>query len=272
MQGSPLKALIGHIIAIFIFFTINAIYFSPSWKRLIANKGDTVEYIGSAREITEYNKVHSRPLLWTNALFGGMPTYQISYHAKGYYLDFFYSLFTLQPNRQIVNFFGLMTAYYAFLLLIGIAQNLSIVGAIAFGFSTGHFILYQAGHQNKLLALIALPIIAASLFLMFYKKRYLLGTSLFGLAIASNIRANHIQMTYYFAICIGVLGIVWLIESYKSKSYPTLVKTIAFAILASILAVGANASLLWPTYEYAQESVRGKAILSNQVLAPVDSL
>lgn len=273
MQGSPLKTLIGHLLALFIFFVINTLYFSTNWERLITTKGDTMEYIGAFREIAEYNKDQGRPLLWTNALFGGMPSYQISYHAKGYYLDYVYSVFTLQSTRQVVNFFGLMTAYYVFLLLIGITQNLSIVGAIAFGFSTGHFLLYQVGHQNKLLALIGLPLIAASLFLMFYKKRYLFGTSLFGLAIATNIRANHIQMTYYFAICIAVLGIIWLIESYKSKSYTTLVKTIAFALLASILAIGANASLLWPTYEYAQESVRGKAILSKQVqVGPTDRL
>lgn len=264
----PLAPLAGHGLVLLVFIGINVLFFSARWERLYRQGGDTVQFQASAKESANFRLKTKEDQLWTDAILGGMPTYQLTYQPKGYYLNDFIGLFTLTQGRQVVNFFGFMLAFYIFMLALHVPWHLSAIGAIAFGFSTGNFILYYVGHNNKLATLLLIPLIVAGLFLMYYRRKYLLGGALFGISLGAHLGANHIQMTYYFALTLVILGIIWAVESIQKKELSAFLKTAAIAMAFALPAAGSTLSMLWPTYEYAQSSVRGDKILAQKTSMP----
>jgi hypothetical protein len=189
--------------------------------------------------------------------------YQISYSPKGYHISFLTkNLLTFRLSDPINQFYAMMLGFYVLMLILGVHPLIGMAGALAFGFSTSNLILLEAGHSNKLWTVAYMPFIIGGLYLMYYKRKYLIGGTLFALALGANLGANHIQMTYYFAMTIAVLGILWMVESARSQSWKPLLLTGAIALAGAALALGATLSNLWPTYEYSQDTMRGKPILS----------
>src|ERR1700741_2306890 len=77
MQNN-LKSWQPHLIALGLFILIPVIYFWPVVTGKVLEQSDIVNYLGVSKEIFDFrNKFHTEPL-WTNALFGGMPAYQVS--------------------------------------------------------------------------------------------------------------------------------------------------------------------------------------------------
>jgi hypothetical protein len=140
---------------------------------------------------------------------------------------------------------------------------LAATGAIAFTFSSYNIILLAAGHANQAFAIAFFAPVIAGIILIF-RRQYLLGTGLAALFIALEIRANHIQMTYYLMLAILILVIIEFYSAVKVKETREFFKSIACAALATLLAVAVNASSLWSTYEYGEETIRGRSNLTEQ--------
>ncbi|MBV6425564.1 MAG: hypothetical protein KIPDCIKN_00045 [Haliscomenobacter sp.] len=255
------KALTPHLVALAILFALNALFFAPQFQGKVPRQGDIVSWEAASKEIKDYETKTGDQLLWTDAMFGGMPAYQIAMKYQGFFLGWVQKILSLGFNWPIGGFLAMMIAFYIMLAVMGVHPWLAVTGALAFGFTTNNFVLFEAGHSNKLAILIFLPLIFAGLFLMFYKKRYLLGGALFALALGGNLGANHVQMTYYFAICLLILGLFWVAESVKARSWKPFLVTAALSVAGIGLALGAVLSNLWPTYEYAKDTMRGKPIL-----------
>jgi len=153
----------------------------------------------------------------------------------------------------------------AYLLFVALRVKpwLAALGALAFAFSSYNFIYVEAGHGNKAYAIALFAPIVAGVLLAF-RKRYLLGAAIFAAALTIEIRFNHVQMTYYLMITLLILLGVELYSSLKGKELSSFLKSAGILAAASLLAVGANASLLWTTYEYSQDSIRGKANLKTE--------
>ena len=256
------KAILPHLIAVLVLLAANVAFFYPQIQGKVFRQQDIVSWNTSAQETMEYNKTHSTPLLWTNAMFGGMPTYQISFVPVGKYADYLNNILYLGFSVPIGTFLAMSLAYYIMLVLMGTPVYVAIIGALAFSFSTNNFILFEAGHNAKIASVAFIPLILAGLYSMYYKKWYLPGAALFGLALAANIGANHVQMTYYFALTLIPLGIAWLVDAFAAQKWKPMLMTTGLAIVLAVASLGANLSLLWPTYEYSQETMRGKPILS----------
>lgn len=267
MNNPILKAILPHLIAVFVLLAANIAFFYPQIQGKVFRQQDIVSWNTSAQETMEYNKTHTVPLLWSNSMFGGMPTYQISFIPVGKYTDYLNNILYFGFSVPIGTFLAMSLAYYILLVIMGAPFYLAIIGALGFSFSTNNFILYEAGHNAKIASLVFIPLILAGLYSMYYKKWYLPGAALFGLALAANIGANHVQMTYYFALTLLPLGIAWLVDALVANKWKPLLLTAGLAIVVAAASVGANLSLLWPTYEYSQETMRGKPILSE---APAD--
>jgi len=82
------------------------------------------------------------------------------------------------------------------------------------------------------------------------------------LATALEINANHIQMTYYLLFLIAPISIYYTIKAFKNKEQKELVTIFGIFIIASVLALGANATSLLATAEYAKTSTRDKSELT----------
>ncbi|MDG1145519.1 MAG: hypothetical protein P8N54_03405, partial [Flavobacteriales bacterium] len=74
------KNIIPHLLALLIFALLTGIYFSPLFQGKKIYQGDIVNYIGASKEIKDYRETTGEEALWTNRMFSGMPTYQISYN------------------------------------------------------------------------------------------------------------------------------------------------------------------------------------------------
>jgi cytochrome b561 len=76
-------------------------------------------------------------------------------------------------------------------------------------------------------------------------------------ATALEINANHFQMTYYLLIFLLILSGYFIYCNIKDKTYKPLLNSLAVLAIA-IFAIGANATNLLATAEYASFSTRGK--------------
>ena len=261
MKNILLKAALPHLAAIALFLVANALFFAPTLSGKVLKQGDIISWNAAVQESREV--ADGEQVLWTNSMFGGMPMYQISYSPKGYHISFLTkNLLTFRLSDPINQFYAMMLGFYVLMLILGVHPLIGMAGALAFGFSTSNLILLEAGHSNKLWTVAYMPFIIGGLYLMYYKRKYLIGGTLFALALGANLGANHIQMTYYFAMTIAVLGILWIVESARSQSWKPLLLTGAIALAGAALALGATLSNLWPTYEYSQDTMRGKPILT----------
>ena len=139
--------------------------------------------------------------------------------------------------------------------------KLAIIGSLAFGFSTYLIIIFGAGHNAKAHAIAYMPMVLAGVIWIF-KKRYLLGFVITGLATALEIKANHPQMTYYLLFAILILCIIELIDAIKKNKFNQFITQSSLIIIAMLLAVGVNSTRLMATKEYADVSTRGNSSLT----------
>ena len=264
------RQAIPHITALIIFLILCVIYFLPQLQGKVIQQSDIIGYRGASQEVRDFREKTGEVSLWTNSMFGGMPTYQISAPQQYDIIGHVSKLAKLYFKSPIGAFLAAMIGFYILMLLLGASHWLSIIGAIAFGFTTNNFILYEAGHVTKLQAIAFFPLIAAGLILVFRNRLYL-GSLIFALGLALNINANHVQMTYLLGICFGIYVLFKLVDAIKNNSLPQWSKAVGFLVIATILAAATSTSRLWTTYEYAKDTMRGEPILTSNSTAPKSS-
>ena len=251
-----------HFIIIAILIAISfAYFFTPLMQGKALAQGDVQRAQSMQKEIMDTRAKTGHEPLWTNSMFGGMPSYQIhvlypnnitSYVVEG--------LKTVFPNPVDTVLLCLLGAY---LLLCVLKLNpwLAAAGALAFAFSSYNFILIDAGHANQVYAIAFFAPLIAGIILTF-RGKYWLGSSLTAFFLAMEIRANHIQMTYYLLLSIIILVIIQLYHVIKTKQLKPFGKSIIYLAIATTLAVAVNASILWTTAEYGKETNRGPSNLT----------
>ncbi|MEA3317450.1 MAG: YfhO family protein, partial [Bacteroidota bacterium] len=227
----------------------------------IIQQGDKTTYLGMSKEVRDFRDNTGEEALWTNSMFGGMPAYLISVK---------YSSNLIQKINKCLNIgihpanflFICLLGFYIALLIFKVDPWLSIIGAIAFAFSSYFFIIIAAGHNSKAIAIAYMAPIIAGVYLA-YKRKILLGSAVAGLFLALQLTANHLQITYYTLIIILIYGIYELRYTIKNKTYNKFLKTSGILLIAVILAVGSNFSRIWTTYEYGKYSIRGESELTH---------
>ncbi len=259
MDNVLFKKALPHFTAILLFLILPAIYFSPQLEGNKLNQHDTNTATGMAKEIIDYNKTNSDLALWTNSMFGGMPAYLIGLPTYSM-LSPIYSLTTLFDKRPISFVFLYLIGFYIALLLFGLNPWISMVGAIAFGFTSYDFIIIAAGHNTKAIAIGYMAPMIGALYHA-WKKNLWVGSAFFALFLALQIYANHLQITYYTMLTILIFGIAELWFAFKEKNVADFLKRSGIIFLIAILAIATNAERLWTTYEYGKLSIRGKSEL-----------
>ncbi|MCL2596909.1 MAG: YfhO family protein [Paludibacter sp.] len=258
MNKKIFALIVPHIIAVIAFLIISFAYCYPMIEGKVVQGSDTTNWRGMSRESTEYNDTHSDKTLWTNSMFGGMPTYQISAEQPNNLLQ--YIEWTIQKvvPRPAFFIFLYLLCFYILALCFGINPYLAIVAAIAFSFSTYNEILIAAGHNSKAITIAYMAPLIGSIYLAFRKNR-IAGSVLTAIFLSLAIRSNHVQILYYAIIILIFFAIVEFIFSIIDKKIFSFLKTSGVIIFAAILAIGMNATSLLTTYEYSQYTMRGKS-------------
>lgn len=262
MDKNTRKRILNYGTPVIIFFLISLMYFMPDaleGKRI--SQHDIVQFKGMSKEIADHREKYGEEPLWTNSMFGGMPAYLISTQYKNNILRQVHRLFTLDGFRPVSFVFLYLVGAYIALLLFGLNPWLSFAGAIAYGFSSYFFQIITAGHVSKVLALGYMPPVVAGVYASFRGKVFI-GSVITGIFLGLQILMNHLQITYYTLLIILILGIVELITAVKNKAFAGFLKPLPWLVLFALLAIGANFSNLYTTYEYGKYSIRGPSELS----------
>ncbi len=258
------KDILPHLVAITIFLILTFIFFKPvllDGKSL--NQSDIVQWEASAQELVEYRAETGEEGLWTNSIFGGMPAYLISVKWGNQLIKTAHAVYTLGLPHPVRIVFACMLSFYIMLLCFGVRPYVAIIGAIAFGLSSYNIIGLTAGHNARISAVSFMPLVMGGIHLCFNKNKWL-GMSLTALALAMQMRVNHLQITYYLAFIVGIYGLVQLIYAYKNGSLPEFSKRLGLLAIAAVVAIGTFFGEFYATYEYGKYSNRGQSELSNQ--------
>ena len=260
-----MKKLLPDLIAILAFIILSFAYFFPAdIEGRILFQHDSVAGVGAGQESKEYRDRTGERTRWTNAIFGGMPTYQMSpSYDSTKALSWVEKVYRLYLPDYVVLTFIMMLGFYILLRAFGISAWLAGLGGVIWAFSSYFFILIPAGHIWKFVTLAYIPPTIAGVVLA-YRKKYLLGGIVTALFIALQIQSNHIQMSYYFMFVILFIVGAYFEDAYKKKELPHFFKASAVLALAAVVGVCINISNLYHTYEYSKETMRGKSELKQE--------
>ena len=260
-MNPALKKYIPHIIACAIFLISSVFYFQPQLKGKMISQGDILAFKGKAQELVEFEEKNGRKALWSNAIFGGMPSYQVRGPYQTNLVQYVHKIYQLGIERPIGLFFGLMFGFYILLVSLGVNPWLAIVGGIAFGFTTNNFVIFEAGHVSKIYSIMYFALEVLGFFLVFRKNKYILGGSIFALGLALDLYSGHYQMTYYLFMLLGIYALIEIVQNISKINTGAIVKSVLILGLGTLLAITTSSSKLWTTYEYSRDSMRGKPIL-----------
>ena len=255
------KSLIAFAASVLFFLVLSWVYFYPNDIRGdVMQQHDIVQGAANGQEASVYYEQTGKVTRWTDALFGGMPTFQISptYESSSLLstVDKVYSLRIFGMPSYVSWLFMLMMGFYILMLAFDMKWYYAVLGAVAYAFSSYFFIIIGAGHIWKLLVLCYIPPTIAGI-VMCYRGKYLAGAAIAALFAALQLYSNHVQMTYYSVFVVVALVIAYLCQAIKQKQMKRWGIATGSLAVAAALALLSNAPNLFMTYEYSKETIRG---------------
>ena len=238
MDKNKYKRLIPYFAAIAVFAVVASLYCLPVFQGKVIYTGDDIQANSAVQEARQYHKETGNYTWWNGAMFSGMPGYQIG---GGRYLSTdlmepLLKVFHPSSRKMPLVFIMFFVSFFILMRSFKIDTWLSIVGALATGFSSYFFIIEAAGHNGKAWSIAMMSIVLAGFYLI-YNKKYGLGACLTMVFTAMGLYP-HPQMAYYMTMLIGLLFIVELYIHIKSKRYKDLI--IATVIFGASFLVGAG--------------------------------
>ena len=244
----------------------------------IVNQSDITGYVGMAHEANEWNDAHPTDrTAWTDSMFGGMPTTMLTGNPSGDATQGIFDFFLIGKRPASYLFISLLGAFLL-MLALGVHPLLAAAGAVAVTFCSYNFQIIQVGHNAKMLALAWAPWVLAAVIHSYNRGlqvkigklnlktilTLLAGPVLTGLALSFQIKANHVQISYYLALIIisyVLVYFIWILSKKKELLKSFLVTSALLVVFAGI-GIATNANRLLPTWEYTQETMRGGSQLT----------
>ncbi len=250
-----------HFVVVILFLIVAGAYFSPQFDDFALKQDDIEKYTGMSNEVKYHREVEGNEPLWTNSMFGGMPTTQISVHYGGSIILSARKLWNNTFPAPAGTFLIHLLSFYIMAMLMRIKPVIATVGAFAFAFASYELIIMAAGHNTKAIAVGFLPLVLGG-FVYAYRTNWKWGAILSAVFLSFQLSANHMQVTYYMMFLLGALGIYFLVEAIRKKEIKMFgIKTGALAagyLLAMMINYG-NISL---TNQYVKHTIRGNNDLS----------
>ena len=292
MNKELVKKILVYAGIILLFLVISYGFVPEVLSGKIVNQSDIASWKGMANEAMTHNEAHPEdPTAWTNSMFGGMPTTATIDSFEGDWTDKIYD-FLLTGRRPATYLFLALVGGFLLMLSMGINGIVAVAGAIAIAFCSYNMQIIQVGHNTKMQAIAYFPWVLAGVIFTYrsalrllddtrrgnlasWLPKTVLGATLFAFALSMQIKANHVQITYYLAIVIAVYVIALFISLCCNKEKRALIGRffVASALLLAIGTVGiaTNANKLIPTYEYTEYTMRGGSELSGSGTGHSDS-
>ena len=251
------KKLLPHIIAVTVFLLVAVIFCKPVLQGKVVFQHDLQGWRGMAQQSFEFKEKFGRFPLWTNSLFSGMPAYQIAMDADhSLSMGYFEKLISLGLPQPINFFFVACICFYFLCIVLRINPWVSILGALAYAYSTYDPIIIMVGHVTKMASMAYAPAVLGAFFLILQKK-YWTGTALLMLFSFLMISQNHTQIVFYTLLIALSIAITYAVQAFKKKETIHLFISAALSITAGLVGLAASAISLMPTAEFVKETMRG---------------
>jgi hypothetical protein len=255
-----LKDVLPHGIAVVVFLLVTIFFYSPIFfENKALNQSDIQQWEGSSKSMRDYRDRTGDEPLWAESMFSGMPGYLVNVEWGNKAVGVLKSILAFKLPHPIANIYLAFLSYYILLLAFGIRPYLAIGGALAFGLSSYMTIGLSVGHSSRIGAIAFMPLVMAGIHLAF-KHKWILGFGVTTAGLALHFRENHLQMTYYLLIIVGIYGLVQLVLFAREKKITLFLKSIGVLIPAVVIAVGTFFGPMWAITEYSTYS-RGKSEL-----------
>ena len=258
MNKDYFKKYLPYIAAIVLFASLSCIYCAPVFQGKELYAGDNMRFKELVHECSKYHEETGEYTWWTGAMFAGMPTFQSGggYYKSNDLIKPFNKL--LHPSHNTRLPLVLMLYFCCFFVLlrsVGIDRWLSIIGALATGFSSYFYIIEPAGHHTKAWSIALMAVVVAGFFFIF-RKKYGLGVCVTMIFTAVGF-SPHPQMAYYVFMLIGVLFVGELYMHIKEKRYKDLAIATGLFAFSVLIGVGTGSSNVFANSEYVKETMRG---------------
>lgn len=244
-------------LAVFVIFAF--LYCYPVFEGKVLQAGDINTYLGASNEIREYSKSEGRQMWWTNSMFGGMPSYQISGQTPANVIrsrieNILHLGFTgdMAPIGIVIAY---LIGFFIMLVCFDVNPWMSIVGALALTLSSYFMLIIPAGHITKANAICCLAPMIGGIYAI-YRKRFWSGVPIV-LLFGTVGLTLHTQMTYYVFLLIGVLFISELFIHCKQKTWKDFGISTAVLIASFLMVFGTKLSWLQMNTNYLSETMRG---------------
>jgi len=253
------KKIAPYLVALVVFVGFAVLYCSPMLDGKVLQAGDVNNWKGAAQEARTYYEQTGETTWWTNSMFSGMPTYQITGTLPSAHIRAKIDSIVHLGYTGDIACVGLIFAYFCgfFLMLIcfGVNPWLSIVGGLALGLSSYFMLILPAGHMTKATAIGFLaPIIGG--FYATMRRKYWLGIPLILIYGFLGLTA-HPQMSYYIALLIGVLACAELYQHLHDKQYKQLGISVGLLVITLLLVLGTKWSWMEMNNSYLKQTMRG---------------
>ena len=271
MEKGMFKKFLPHLIAVLVFLIIALIYCRPALEGKVVSQHDVTQWKGAMHQSQVFAETHDGKYpLWINSLFSGMPAFQIGYSGNSYIQGFVHNMLTLNLPLPIQFFFLASICFYFLSIILRLKPYVGIRGALAFAYATYNAVIISVGHDTKMWSIAYMPALLGAVILI-YEKKYWLGAALTGIFTSVIIGMNHLQITYYLFLVIGIMAISFIIHSIKNKEWKHLIKASAMTLAALAIGILTNAVALFSTYEYQKKTIRGgsSALIDTANKAPV---
>lgn len=262
MKNFDWKKLLPHVFAIGIFLVVALFYCKPALQGKVLQQSDITQWKAMSEDIHHYKEVHGEAPLWTNSMFSGMPGYLIAGKANNNVPYLFAEILSLFLGKPFQFFFLACVCFYFLSQVLKVNTWIGVIGSLAYAYATYNPIIIVAGHDTKMMSIALLPGFIASLMLI-YERKYLWGAALTAFFTGALISQNHYQITYYGLIIAVIMTIGYAIHWIMNKQYKHLLIAGLVTLFAGLIGALSNAVVLFPNYEYTQQTIRGGSELAD---------
>lgn len=256
MKPSWFKSFFPHLCALALFVALAFLFCSPVLEGKQLLQSDMMHFKGMQKEAADYYEKTGDIPLWTNSMFGGMPTFVIYTGPSTNKVGMLNQFFTLYLPNPVNMLFVLMMGMYVLLCVLNFRYWIRLTGAIAYGFATFTIVSIDAGHITKVMSMAYIAPVLAGIILT-YRKQYIVGGCLTALAAAVQIYNNHPQITYYTGIIALCLAVAAGVHAFREKQLPSFVKASLILLVAGIMAILPAMDNLLIMKEYTNYTIRG---------------
>lgn len=277
-MNNTVKKILSWAGIVLLFIAISYAYVYPVLEGKIVNQSDISGWKGMTKEIVDHNAANpDDPTLWTNSMFGGMPSVTMYDKFEGDFTNPLYK-FLLLGRRPATYLFIALLGSFLLLLAAGCRKSIALAGAIAMAFCSYNMQIIQVGHNTKMQAIAFFPWVLAAMIYTYkaamkeggwrkWLPQTVLGSVLFAFALSFQIKANHPQISWYLAVFVffyvaGLFIYILTDKVRRSEGVRRFFAASALLLVVGCIGIATNANKLIPTYNYAKYTMRGGSELA----------